>query len=408
MKGFNLFFLLVINISCCYAQQQFTVSGIIRASKTQTILPYTIITIKHTNQATVSNEHGVFSFSFIKSPNDTVVFSLIGYDKKEIAINTLSANDSLSIELTEKAFDLPVTQIPGLSAKEMVRKAIKNLKQNFPDSNLWLQSFYRQYHKEDDSYVRLIEAIVITNEKRYHDYVNSDKSEKVVVRALRRSDVREENKAQHGDHLMDLINENPFKFPTGSVLNLKGIDYFDFHFTESKTAGETVIEFSSVLSSDVKVQHGLIFIEDETFVIKRLIIETFPNQNSKVRHFAAAGEPYLWKFRNGKYEISFRKINGQVIFDRMVKSYTHYLFDSKVNSLAHIVEENFELQSEKSISTIPKNFRFSLTSNLYSHGYLYDEHDWKYFPPLQQEIKADLEKHSPLIQQFIDNGNTKR
>ncbi len=395
--------LLIFITSCCFAQQSSTITGTVRDSKTKATLPFAIVSIKHTNQATVANEQGSFSFSFIKSDNDTIVFSMFGYEKKESGVNTLLKNDSLKVELDEQVFDLPVTPITGLTAKEVVRKAIKNLNQNFPDTELLIQSFYRQYHKEDNHYVRLIEAIVVTDEKPYRSYISAFKPEKVAITAISRSNVLEENKSQHGDHLIDLLTENPFKFPIGSVLNSKGIDYFNFHFVNSDT-GETIIQFSSVLSSQDKIQNGFIFIDEKTFFIKRLITESFPNPNSKVRHFAGTGENYLWKLRNGKYNISYKNMSGVIVYDHIIKSYTHYLFDAKVNSLAHIVEENFELESDKLLSHDENNFHFTSTSNLYTSPYLYNEKDWKYFPTLADEIKKDLEKHQALKQQFIQNG----
>jgi hypothetical protein len=48
-----------------------------------------------------------------------------------------------------------------------------------------------------------------------------------------------ENKEEHGDHLMDLLNENPFKFPVGSVLNLKGIDFYKFTFIQNYAPNTT-------------------------------------------------------------------------------------------------------------------------------------------------------------------------
>ena len=263
VRYLTILLLSMVNSTCC-AQHLFALKGLVRDPVSKKPLSYTMVSIKHTNQATTANENGNFSFSFVQSQNDIVVFSLMGYHPKEILINTLSNSDSLIVELDVKAFDLPVTEIPGLAAKEVVRKAIRNLKQSFPDSNLILQSFYRQYHKEDNQYVRLLEAIVITKEQPYRNYMNSIKSEKVFIKALRRSDVTEENKAQHGDHLIDLLNENLFKFPTGSVLNLKGIDYFQFHFAESNSPDEIAIEFSTTLSSADKIPVIVLLIYQDT------------------------------------------------------------------------------------------------------------------------------------------------
>jgi hypothetical protein len=381
------------------------ISGTVVSSVNKSGLPFCTISILNSNQATLAKENGSFDFSFLRHRSDTLLISMLGYTAKKITVDSIKIKDSLIIELVPETFEIPVINIEGLSAKETVIKAIKNLSENFPDSPMLVQSYYRQVHKEDNEFVRLIEAIVITNEMPRPYYQNKVANEKVFISCLRRSNVYEQNHEQHGDHLTDLLDENPFKFPVGTVLNLKGIDFFSFHFKENKSDADFMIEFSSIHSTDDKIQNGMIWIDPDQLIIKRILIKTFPNPESKITHFAAMGQPYLWELRNGSYDITFKKVNGRYITDHIIKSYSHELYDTRVHSLAHIVEENFEWIPFKFLSDATLNqYHFTSSSNLYSQKYDYHSVDWLEFPPCPKEILRDLEKEIPIGQQYISNG----
>jgi len=388
----------------CAGQALLTLTGTIRSLKTGEGLPFSVVAVKYSGQGAVADDHGRFTISFHAKEDDSLSFTIMGYTEKIIPVHALSPEDSLNIMLEEKIFDIPPVVITGISAKEAVRRGIKNVKFIFPDSLMLTDGFYRQYHKENNKYVRLLEAVVVTREEPWSFYGHSAGNEKVLVKALRRSDVYEENREQHGDHLMDVLNENPFKFPVGSVLNEKGIDFFEFHFLEEEQEGTLVIGFASDQAGIPKIEKGKIYIDKDSFVITRIVSETYANPGAANKEIVPAGAPYSWQFSNGVYDIRLKKVNGHYLTDQIKKSYIHYLYDTRVHSLAFIVEEVFEWNAVKIYSGRDGLLNLTFNSGLYSKKYSYHASDWKDFPPLPAIIKHDLETKRSLERQFSDNG----
>lgn len=388
---------------CASSQQLIRLNGQLLNDKNSKPVPFASITISNGNQAALSDEEGRFFISFIYHDKDILIISCMGYALKSIRAVMLKGHDSLVFRLDEKIFDIPVIDIERLSAVETVRKAINNRQQNLSDSTQYRNGFYRQFHQEDNYFVRLIEALVVTREDPLTFYTPG-KGEKVFVKALRRSDVTEDNNEPHGDHLMDLLNENPIKYPQGSVLNLKGLSFYQFHFAENDVDSITRIDFESKSMAEGKPEKGTIYINEESNVITRVIVYTFPDRAADKKLFAPAGKPFVWYFRTGLFDISFKKVNGKYLINRVFKSYVHYLYDAHVRSLAHIVEENFELVYGDMISG-GEQLEFRPYSELYSKKYNYHPSDFKNFPPVKEEIRTGLEKKRSLEKQFELNGN---
>ncbi|HNR18512.1 MAG TPA: carboxypeptidase-like regulatory domain-containing protein [Bacteroidia bacterium] len=383
-----------------YIKEKKILKGVLKAEQTNKAIAYANVYVKNTQQNALADESGFFILPCIVSEMDSVCVNALGYSFKSILVKDFK-NDTV---LTLKAkTELPLLQVRGFTAREVIEKAIRNLHYYFPDSNIQLESFYRQYHKENGKYVRLIEAKIITPEKTYNNFNSSNHNEKVYVKNVRRSNVYEQNKEKHGDHLIDLLYDNPVKHPVGTVLNLKGLSFYNFRFTDESNEKITVIEFNSFGTGTPKAEGGKLYIDEKTFLIEKVIVESFPNPKAKQVYYSKANHPYDWKFRNGYLEISFNKKDGYMQVAEIKKYYTHYLFDNATNSLSFLVEENFELIKTKTFSeNIPEKF-FTGSSNLYSQKYNYNEADWAGIKELSKEKKKDLEKTEALNVQFKSN-----
>ena len=84
---------------------QDTISGVVIDSKTGNPLPYTHIILKNTNQGAITNEDGFFRT--ICSETDTLVFSFISYERKELPCLYFVDNESCYLT-------------PGINELEMV------------------------------------------------------------------------------------------------------------------------------------------------------------------------------------------------------------------------------------------------------------------------------------------------
>tara|TARA_B100000809_G_scaffold138830_1_gene136450 strand:+ start:177 stop:1376 length:1200 start_codon:yes stop_codon:yes gene_type:complete len=88
MKLLILSITIFFTIGSSLAQE--TVKGIIMDSKFKTPLPYTYIINKNTKKGTITNEDGEFQLKCSK--NDTLTFTFISYEKKEIPCSYFSTN----------------------------------------------------------------------------------------------------------------------------------------------------------------------------------------------------------------------------------------------------------------------------------------------------------------------------
>lgn len=68
----------------CAAQNTGTIKGIVADSASHRPIPYVNVIIKHTQRGTTTDQKGYFSLS--ASPNDTAVFSFVGYKTLEFPL----------------------------------------------------------------------------------------------------------------------------------------------------------------------------------------------------------------------------------------------------------------------------------------------------------------------------------
>src|SRR5689334_25023809 len=101
---------ILVTISVCASieaySQRTTVSGIVYDSATLVPLQYVTIINQTTNNGTASDDNGVFKLSV--SPGDTVLFTMLGYSRKQRVIR--GGEEVMVVFLREFALTLsPVT-----------------------------------------------------------------------------------------------------------------------------------------------------------------------------------------------------------------------------------------------------------------------------------------------------------
>lgn len=101
MIKFLLFTISFISISFLSVAQEIRVSGTVTAASDGSPLPGVGVLIKGSNQGTTTDVDGNYTLS-VKSPEDVLVFSFVGYKAKEIVVGSKSTiNVSLEDETTE-------------------------------------------------------------------------------------------------------------------------------------------------------------------------------------------------------------------------------------------------------------------------------------------------------------------
>src|SRR5450759_1774486 len=124
-----LIMLIFVMVSSSFAQER-TLRGTVTSAEDGTSLPGVNVVVKGTSLGTVTNASGQYSIT-APSGAQTLVFSFIGLQTKEVVIGSSSVIDvtlqvaaeslsevvvtALGIKRSEKAIGYSVTQIPGAS-----------------------------------------------------------------------------------------------------------------------------------------------------------------------------------------------------------------------------------------------------------------------------------------------------
>lgn len=108
-----------------YAQENI-ISGKIKDSQTNSSLEYVNIGIGNKNAGTVSNEKGIFKLKLNEkvNPNDTIVFSHIGFETKKIIVNQLKSEQNvIEMKPSENSLKEVVVTLKKPKPKQFGRSA---------------------------------------------------------------------------------------------------------------------------------------------------------------------------------------------------------------------------------------------------------------------------------------------
>ena len=135
-------FILILLLPCIIqAQTHITITGDVYAKKSNSLLPFTSVNLKNKFKGTVANNEGFFAFTLpIEHLKDTLEISFIGYEKKEILIDTIQQH--LKVELTASNFVLSEIVLSPLSPEDYIKLAVKHMPANFPKSPYLTQAYF--------------------------------------------------------------------------------------------------------------------------------------------------------------------------------------------------------------------------------------------------------------------------
>lgn len=367
------------------------------------------VQINGTQLGGLSEANGYFEIPVPKvNLKDSIKVSYIGYLPQTVDLLNYKKGDTLRVYMASSAVAKEEVVVVAENARGVILKAITNMKKNLMLDSLISAGLYRQYHKENGKYVRLIEADVQVafNCKNIYQY---SFHESVAVGKQRRSENYETNGDEHGDHLVDLLKENPFSYNRNNFLNPKMIDFYAPKFA-SENQEEYVISLQYKESSSAKLEKAKVWVEKETYAITKVEIEKFPNPFYVKSRYA---NDTRWQLVNERNVIETEKVNGKFAVSSITRSYNHHVLNKTTGNVDYIVEESFEIyfdkyQTDKVGAELGKG-KFSAFTELYATKYKYDDVFWKNYElqneyPLAKDIIKDLEHTKPLHEQFKDAG----
>lgn len=200
------------------------------------------ISLKSTNISTFTNNEGDF---ILKVPFDIkeniVVFSLLGYETKEVGLNTLLKDNSkieLKLKITELA-QVNVTQFKN--AQSLLRQVFENKRKNYLDDPVLMTSFYRETIKKRNKNVSLTEAVVDLYKQ---SYFNGSRDVMKLNKARKSTDYK------RLDTLAFKLQGGPF-----STLYLDIMKYPEYLFSD-----ETLDDYKYSFDSPTTINNKLVYV----------------------------------------------------------------------------------------------------------------------------------------------------
>ncbi len=119
-----------------------TISGIVIQTKNNSKLSEVNIYAVKKNTGTTTDKDGRFKIDDC-DPNDTIVFSSIGYESRKITTTQLL--DMKNIELIPYAYELNEIKILSITPKELLKQIIENYSNNYSITPLKINCIYNEY-----------------------------------------------------------------------------------------------------------------------------------------------------------------------------------------------------------------------------------------------------------------------
>jgi len=165
----HLFFLLLFLASNSVLSQQLEyITGKLIDAKTKEPIVFASIRIKDRALGIISNMDGGFKIPLkYKEYGNIIEISSMGYQTKEILIQDFSVTDlntvslqPATVQLEEAIVSAKKNKKKKLTARQIVRKAIKSIPGNYPVEPFSTVGYYRDYQLDSLRYINLNEAIL--------------------------------------------------------------------------------------------------------------------------------------------------------------------------------------------------------------------------------------------------------
>lgn len=409
----NYISILILLFSCFNASAQmdsttfFTISGKVVDSESKETLPYAMLRLKDKSIGIVANTLGEFDFHIPgEYHNDTIEVYMLGYYNYRIPISEISNPADFTALLDVRITELDaviITPIP-LNANQILDKAIRLAKSNYPTEPFMLYGYFRDSKKENNEYVSLIEAAVRIYDS---DYTNAPKRrrrllERVAIDQIRRSFDYTGNK----EWLQKISKENSLKELLGSNFFRYQYGAFDL-LNSNKLSREDDVYYNDKLLYVISIPEfptTEIFIDSKTYAVVKFHYsgtvdgeEEMVDEHTK-RVVSSIGRDFEFQEYKGKMYLKY------------IKSETHYQYiDVSTQAVVNTIDLYLELlvnqiQTED-VRKPSGNETMNKHKGLETQIGPYNESFWRNYniikdTPLNEKLVKDLERGVPLPEQF--------
>lgn len=288
--------ILLIMSNSAWSQEREYIAGILLDAKTQEPVAFASIRIKDRALGIISNIDGSFKIPLkYKEYGDIIEISSMGYQTKEILIFDFSIFELNNVRLQPAIWQLQEAIVTGkkkreLSARQIVRKALRAIPDNYPLEPFSMVGYYRDYQLDSLQYVNLNEAILEVYDQGF-DAMDSVTTKVKIYDYLENTDFKRDSMA---------LRSYNYKFKKGrkvidnAFLSAYGGNEFTILRVHDAIRNHKVSSYSFVhrLKSDVLSEHRFKRIPDTYFDGEPLYTIRF---TKLLLNYSAYGTMYISK-----------------------------------------------------------------------------------------------------------------
>lgn len=156
-----------------FSQTQILLKGSVIDSLSEEPLAFAYVSLKGVALGTVTNGDGKFVLNIPAEHRDkSIVFSYLGYARKIYAIEELRNMSPLVVPL-DKDFtqikEVVIKPEKKISAKQLLKKVMNNIEQNYAQSPVLLKGYYRETIAENGAFISYADAAVDIHYSPYQE-----------------------------------------------------------------------------------------------------------------------------------------------------------------------------------------------------------------------------------------------
>jgi hypothetical protein len=162
----------LVNSESLFSQSPDFLEGKVINSISSKPVPFATIKLRNNQIGVYANADG--DFKIIRKQefmDDSLMITCIGFKQSAIAYKDLLDNSVNKIILNPIVYGLKEVKVVSsrkkLGAPAIIGRAIRNIKNNYPDKPYNYIAYYRDYQKRDSNYINLNEAIIQTLDRGF-------------------------------------------------------------------------------------------------------------------------------------------------------------------------------------------------------------------------------------------------